>query len=235
VLRGALDIAFRLLDSAQVKKALQAAADPLIRVTSGDIYRAIVRHGYDGIDQRAFHPLIRVRIGGHRYPGWIHIPGQAARNPVMFREAMNSSSRPFPAISFMIALAGRARRAGRSGLQGRTTGYERHLVIIGRYVEEAAQELRRCPVITPAPQCPVIRSLAARTRQRHSHSHASATVVGGFFALADDGAAVDRDAARQLQPRSGLSFPVLPGRLGQEPRFTLPSAAARVRAGPGAC
>ena len=78
----ALDIAFRLLDSAHVKKALQAAADPLILVISGDIYRAIVRHGYDGIDQRAFHPLIRVRIGGHRYPGWIHIPGQAARDQV---------------------------------------------------------------------------------------------------------------------------------------------------------
>ena len=78
----ALDIAFRLLDAAHVKKALQAAADPLILVISGDIYRAIVRHGYDGIDQRAFHPLIRVRIGGHRYPGWIHIPGQAARDQV---------------------------------------------------------------------------------------------------------------------------------------------------------
>ena len=78
----ALNVAFRLLDSAHVKKALQAAADPLILVISGDIYRAIVRHGYDGIDQRAFHPLIRVRIGGYRYPGWIHIPGQAARNQV---------------------------------------------------------------------------------------------------------------------------------------------------------
>ena len=49
---------------------------------SGDIYRAIVRHGYDGIDQRAFHPLVRVRIACNRYPGWIHIPGQAARNQV---------------------------------------------------------------------------------------------------------------------------------------------------------
>lgn len=33
----ALDIAFRLLDAAHVKKALQAAADPLILVISGDI------------------------------------------------------------------------------------------------------------------------------------------------------------------------------------------------------
>jgi class 3 adenylate cyclase len=78
----ALDIAFRLLDAAHVKKALQAAADPLILVISGDIYRAIVCHGYDGIDQRAFYPLVRVRIAGHRYPGWIHIPSQAARDQV---------------------------------------------------------------------------------------------------------------------------------------------------------
>jgi class 3 adenylate cyclase len=78
----ALDIAFRLLDATHVKKALQAAAEPLILVISDDIYRAIVRHGYDGIDQRAFHPLIRVRIAGNRYPGWIHIPGQAVHNQV---------------------------------------------------------------------------------------------------------------------------------------------------------
>jgi class 3 adenylate cyclase len=78
----ALDIAFRLLDAPHVKKALQTAADPLILVISGDIYQAIVRHGYDGIDQRAFHPLVRVRVAGHRYPGWIHIPGQAVRDQV---------------------------------------------------------------------------------------------------------------------------------------------------------
>lgn len=41
-----------------------------------------MRHGYDGIDQRTFHPLVRVRIAGNRYPGWIHIPGQPARNQV---------------------------------------------------------------------------------------------------------------------------------------------------------
>ena len=78
----ALDIAFRLLDAAHVKKALQAAADPLILVISGEIYRAIVRHGYDGIDQHAFQPLVRVRIAGNRYPGWIHIPGKPAHDQV---------------------------------------------------------------------------------------------------------------------------------------------------------
>ena len=70
----ALDVAFRLLDAGHVKKALQAADDPLILVISDDIYRAIVRHGYDGIDQHAFHPLVRVPIADDLYTGWIHIP-----------------------------------------------------------------------------------------------------------------------------------------------------------------
>jgi class 3 adenylate cyclase len=70
----ALDIAFRLLDAPGVKKTLRAAADPLTLVISGDIYRTIVRHGYDGIDPHAFRPLIRVHVAGHRYPGWIHTP-----------------------------------------------------------------------------------------------------------------------------------------------------------------
>jgi class 3 adenylate cyclase len=78
----ALDIAFRLLDAAHVKKAFQKAPDPLILVISGDIHRAVVRHGYDGINQRAFHPLVRVNIAGHRYPGWIHMPGHPAQHQV---------------------------------------------------------------------------------------------------------------------------------------------------------
>jgi class 3 adenylate cyclase len=79
----ALDIAFRLLDAAHVKKALhEATADPMILVVSGEIYQAIVRHGYGGIDQHAYHPLVRVRIAGNRYPGWIHIPRQTARGQV---------------------------------------------------------------------------------------------------------------------------------------------------------
>jgi class 3 adenylate cyclase len=70
----ALDIAFRLLDAAHVKKALRATADPLTLVISDDIYETIVRHGYDGIDQSAFHQLVRVHVAGNRYPGRIHAP-----------------------------------------------------------------------------------------------------------------------------------------------------------------
>ena len=75
----ALDIAFRLLDAPGVKKMLRAATDPLTLVISGDIYRTIVRHGYDGIDPHAFHPLIRVHVAGHRHPGWIHTPPTATQ------------------------------------------------------------------------------------------------------------------------------------------------------------
>jgi class 3 adenylate cyclase len=72
----ALDIAFRLLDAARVKKALQTVGDPLILVVSADIYRSVVRHGYDGLDAHAFRPLVRVYVAGNGYRGWIHFPYQ---------------------------------------------------------------------------------------------------------------------------------------------------------------
>ncbi len=77
-----LDIAFRLLDSGQVKRALRTATDPLAVVVSGDIYRSIVRHGYNGIDQSAFRPLVRIQVAGNRHLGWIYIPGQTSQNDV---------------------------------------------------------------------------------------------------------------------------------------------------------
>jgi class 3 adenylate cyclase len=78
----ALDVAFRLLDAAQVKRAFRETADPLILVISEDIYASVVRHGYGGIDKQAFRPLVRVQIAGRRYPGWIHLPEQATQHTV---------------------------------------------------------------------------------------------------------------------------------------------------------
>jgi hypothetical protein len=78
----ALDVAFRLLDAVRVKRALRETADPLILVISGDIYNSVVRHGYDGIDQQAFHPLVRVQVAGKRFPGWIHLPEQVTEDNV---------------------------------------------------------------------------------------------------------------------------------------------------------
>src|SRR5690242_7573470 len=75
----ALDVAFRLLDAAKVKKALKAAVSSLLLVVSDEIYRTVVRHGYGGIDRQAFRRLVRVQIAGNRYPGWIHAPERAAK------------------------------------------------------------------------------------------------------------------------------------------------------------
>jgi hypothetical protein len=55
------------------------AADPLTLVISDDIYRTIVRHGYDGIDPQAFSTLIRVYVAGHRYPGWVYAARRTAQ------------------------------------------------------------------------------------------------------------------------------------------------------------
>jgi class 3 adenylate cyclase len=70
----ALDVAFRLLDAARVKRALRETADPLVLVISGEIHNSLVRHGYDGIDDQSFHPLVRVHVAGRRYPGWVRAP-----------------------------------------------------------------------------------------------------------------------------------------------------------------
>jgi class 3 adenylate cyclase len=78
----ALDVAFRLLDAARVKRTLREAAGPLILVVSTDIYCSVVRHGYDGIDCNAFQPLVRVQIAGNCHRGWIYIPGEAAQHQV---------------------------------------------------------------------------------------------------------------------------------------------------------
>jgi class 3 adenylate cyclase len=78
----ALDVAFRLLDAARVKRALREAADPLVLVISGDIHSTVVRHGYDGIDRQAFQSLVRVHVAGRRYPGWIHLTEHVTRHQV---------------------------------------------------------------------------------------------------------------------------------------------------------
>jgi class 3 adenylate cyclase len=70
----ALDVSFRLLDARRLKRALREAASPLILIVSGEIYGSVVRHGFAGIEQHAFRPLVRVEVAGNRYQGWIHIP-----------------------------------------------------------------------------------------------------------------------------------------------------------------
>lgn len=70
----ALDIVFRLLDAPAVKVKLAQTAAPLVLVVSDDIYRSVIRHGYEGIDDRAFEPLVQVAVGGRAQRGWVHVP-----------------------------------------------------------------------------------------------------------------------------------------------------------------
>ena len=79
----ALDIAFRLLDDARVKKVLRATPDPLALVISGDIYRSVVRHGYDGVDQPPFQSLGHIQVAGNRHPGWIQVSEPATRHQLI--------------------------------------------------------------------------------------------------------------------------------------------------------
>jgi class 3 adenylate cyclase len=72
----ALDVAFRLLDAPPVKKVLRLTAAPLVLVVSEEIFWSIVWQGYDGIDGRAYEPLVRVQVAGRRRQGWVHVPGE---------------------------------------------------------------------------------------------------------------------------------------------------------------
>ena len=70
----ALDVAFRLLDAPRLKGCLRQAATPLVLVVSEEIYWSIIRHGYEGIPESGFNPLVRVAVAGRRHRGWVHVP-----------------------------------------------------------------------------------------------------------------------------------------------------------------
>jgi class 3 adenylate cyclase len=84
-----LDVAFRLLDAPKFKAHLRHLTAPLALVVSDEIYRAVIRHGYEGIDDGEFSPIVNVNVAERRRRGWVHfprvgefpvsIPAQAAR------------------------------------------------------------------------------------------------------------------------------------------------------------
>jgi class 3 adenylate cyclase len=88
-----LDVAFRLLDAVQVKRALRRTDAPLVLVTSDPVYQSVRwRSGYRQNDMRttggthdadgigggpgeiegsSFEPLASLHIGERRYHGWV--------------------------------------------------------------------------------------------------------------------------------------------------------------------
>lgn len=69
-----LDGAFRLLDAPRFKTQLKNATVPLALVASDYIYQKIIRHGYDGIAEWEFLPLVTVTVGCQRWRGWVQLP-----------------------------------------------------------------------------------------------------------------------------------------------------------------
>ncbi|MBP2325699.1 class 3 adenylate cyclase [Kibdelosporangium banguiense] len=69
-----LDITARLLDAPELKRRFKLTLAPLILVVSQDIYRSVVRHGYDGIDGTTFEQAVHVQIGRQRLRGWVQRP-----------------------------------------------------------------------------------------------------------------------------------------------------------------
>lgn len=76
-----MDVAFRLLESPDVKQRFNATESLLILVVSDPIYHGIVRHGYPGIEERAFSTVTRVTVGEHCYHGWAYVPPDRGSKP----------------------------------------------------------------------------------------------------------------------------------------------------------
>ena len=74
----AIDLTCRLLDAQSTKRALRTSAAALVLVVSDEIYRSVVCQGYDGIDATAFEPVVKVRLGGRVYRGWVQPADRSA-------------------------------------------------------------------------------------------------------------------------------------------------------------
>jgi hypothetical protein len=69
-----IDITCRLLDAPEVKRKLAQTRAPLVLVVSQHIYLSVIRHGYEGIDNSTFEPLVQLEMAGLRQLGWVQVP-----------------------------------------------------------------------------------------------------------------------------------------------------------------
>jgi len=73
-----VDIACRLVDAPELKRRLRETTAPLALAISQEIHRAVVRHGYAGIDHAAFTQTVHIKLGEERLRGWLHTPEAGA-------------------------------------------------------------------------------------------------------------------------------------------------------------
>jgi class 3 adenylate cyclase len=74
-----IDITCRLLDAPEVKRKLTQTSAPLVLVVSQHIYLSVIRHGYDGIDNSTFEPIVQLEMGDLRQTGWVQVPAAVGR------------------------------------------------------------------------------------------------------------------------------------------------------------
>lgn len=72
-----LDIATGLLAVPAFEDRLRQTSAPLVLVVSEQIHRSVIRHGYDGIDERAFIPLPQGEMSGEERKGWVYVPDES--------------------------------------------------------------------------------------------------------------------------------------------------------------
>lgn len=70
----AIDIACRLLDADALRVKLAQTSSSMVLVVSDHIYQTVIKHGYDGIDGRAFEALVQLEVGGNPQVGWVNVP-----------------------------------------------------------------------------------------------------------------------------------------------------------------
>jgi hypothetical protein len=115
-----LDVACRLLDAPNLKKALkEASGSPLILVVSDEIYHGIVQQGY--LDGSPYRPLGRVRVGNRQRRGWMHVPAPMDFEPPA---AMRQPAGQPPAGQLTIATRTGSPRVSRDTVaRGRPPGW----------------------------------------------------------------------------------------------------------------
>jgi class 3 adenylate cyclase len=67
-----VDIACRLVDAPELKRRMRETTGRLALAVSQEIHRAVVRHGYPGIDHTAFTQAVHIKIGEERLRGWLY-------------------------------------------------------------------------------------------------------------------------------------------------------------------
>lgn len=83
----ALDIAFRMLDTPELRAELKQTTAPMALAVSDLIYHSVVMQDYDGIDRSAFRPLAPIRIGQRVEASWVTIPSRPVDQPWAFHPA----------------------------------------------------------------------------------------------------------------------------------------------------